>query len=170
MRAAAGLVAALLLTAVMAPAGRAASQTVNYLYDDLGRMTHAIFDSSWVIEYTWDDNGNLLQREVKAFTVDVPAGPGSTHQFWLGPAAPNPFDLGTRIRFSLAERTHVRLDLYDVAGRHVRSLVKRELGPGEHTVEWDGLSGSGRRVASNVYFYVLRAGAFEATRQVILMR
>jgi YD repeat-containing protein len=170
MRAAAFLLAALFLAAGWAPPAHAASQTVSYLYDDLGRMTHAIYDSSWVLEYTWDDNGNLLQREVKAFTVEVPPGPGSAHRFWLGPAAPNPFDLGTQIRFSLAERTYVRLDLYDVAGRHVRTLVKQELGPGGHTAEWDGLSGSGRRAASNVYFYVLRAGTFEATRQIILMR
>lgn len=149
---------------------RAATQTLTYVYDDLGRMTHAIYDSAWVIEYTWDENGNLLRREAKAFTVDVEPGPGAALLYWLGPAAPNPFGKGTQIRFSLAERTHVRLDVYDAAGRHVRSIVNEELGPGEHGTVWDGLSDAGRRLPSNVFFYVLKAGSFEATRQMVLLR
>jgi hypothetical protein len=78
---------------------------------------------------------------------------------------PNPFNPVTQIRFTLPEATWVRLDIFNVLGQSVTTLVNRRLDAGEHMAPWDGC-----RAASGVYFYRLQAGSFTATRKMILMR
>lgn len=84
---------------------------------------------------------------------------------------PNPFNPMTRIRYELARRSSVSLGIYDVAGRLVRRLVRgEELGPGNHSVLWDGLDDSGHRAASGVYFYRLKVLDFTDTRKMVLLK
>jgi hypothetical protein len=78
---------------------------------------------------------------------------------------PNPFNPSTTIRFTIAERRHVTIEVYDAAGRIVRSLVDEELHAGEHTVVFDALN-----VSSGVYLYRLSAGDAVAARRMILLR
>lgn len=87
--------------------------------------------------------------------------------FALGQNSPNPFRPSTVIRFTLPESRPVALDVFDVAGRRIRSLVQGPLGPGTHTVVWDGTSDHGERVASGVFFYRLTAGADRAQRKMV---
>lgn len=84
--------------------------------------------------------------------------------FSLSQSAPNPFQHSTMIRFGVPRATRVSLELFDVAGHRVRTLVDRVLDPGYHseTLRSDGL-------ASGVYFYRLRAGAFMQSRKLVLM-
>ncbi|MBN1886118.1 MAG: hypothetical protein JW876_11440 [Candidatus Krumholzibacteriota bacterium] len=98
---------------------------------------------------------------------DVPAATWTTN---LLPAFPNPFNPATAISFELAGRTRVTLDLYDVAGRKIRSLFSEIRDAGRHRVSWDGLDDHGRPVASGVYFCRLRAGVYEATGRLVLVR
>jgi hypothetical protein len=68
------------------------------------------------------------------------------------PAFPNPFNPNTTLRFDLAKSGVVRLDIVDVRGRIVRSLVRcRQAAAGEHRVVWDGRDDRGQRLASGVY-------------------
>ncbi len=87
--------------------------------------------------------------------------------FALGQNSPNPFRPTTAIRFTLPEARPVSLDVFDVAGRRIRSLVRGPLGPGAHTVVWDGTSDHGERVSSGVFFYRLSAGADRAQRKMV---
>jgi len=83
---------------------------------------------------------------------------------------PNPFNPSTTIAFGLAERAHVSLRVYDAAGRLAATLAEGTLPAGNHAIEWDGRGADGIPAASGVYFYRLRAGAFEETRKMILLR
>jgi len=56
----------------------------------------------------------------------------------LDPNVPNPFTPNTRIGYAVAERSHIRLQIMDLAGRVVRTLVDRTLVPGQYSEEWDG--------------------------------
>lgn len=69
---------------------------------------------------------------------------------------PNPFNAGTAIRFVIPRSGWVRLVVYDILGRPVRSLVEGEVAAGAHTVSWDGKDGRGQSMASGVYLYVLQ--------------
>jgi hypothetical protein len=89
----------------------------------------------------------------------------------LGENYPNPFNPSTTIPFTLEARSQVRIDVYDVAGRLVRTLVERVRAGGVvHEVTWDGKDLTGRRVASGVYFVTLTAGAIEQTRKITLLK
>lgn len=83
---------------------------------------------------------------------------------------PNPFNPSTEISFFLPSPGDVRLDVYDVQGRHVRCLVEGSRGAGEHTVSWDGLDRTGRAVDSGVYFYRLMTGKEQISRKMVLLR
>jgi hypothetical protein len=83
---------------------------------------------------------------------------------------PNPFNPATSIRFSLASRQHVTIDVYDVAGKHVVNLVNEVKPAGIQQVRWNGGDSGDRYVASGVYFVRMatRDGAF--TRKVVLLK
>ena len=61
----------------------------------------------------------------------------------------------------------VRVDLYDVSGRRVRTLFDAERSAGRGSVAWDGRLADGRTAASGVYFVRLRAGSLTATRKIV---
>jgi hypothetical protein len=84
---------------------------------------------------------------------------------------PNPFRGETRFLFALpGEKAAVRLTVYDLAGRRVRSLVSGELPGGRHSVTWDGRNDEGGHVATGVYVYRLESGAQSLTRKLVLLR
>jgi YVTN family beta-propeller protein len=83
---------------------------------------------------------------------------------------PNPFNPTTTIRFSIAADSHVRLIVYDVAGRRVRTLVDGNRRADMYKVDWDGRNDSGQQVATGVYFYRITAGKFTHTRKMLLLK
>jgi len=83
---------------------------------------------------------------------------------------PNPFNPSTAIAFYLPQRSHVRIDVYDVAGRLITTLVDETRPAGRHSVDWNGQDDAGRTAASGVYFYRMRADKFEQTRKMVLLR
>ena len=83
---------------------------------------------------------------------------------------PNPFNPETRIELELSQNARAVLHIYDGSGRRVRTLLDRDLPAGVHGVSWDGRDDSGQILASGVYFYELRAGAFVAGRRMVLLR
>jgi hypothetical protein len=78
---------------------------------------------------------------------------------------PNPFNPVTTVRFALPSPTRVTLTVYDVAGRRVATLVKRDMSPGYYTEVFNGAG-----LASGVYFYRLQAGDFIQTRKLVLLK
>jgi hypothetical protein len=83
---------------------------------------------------------------------------------------PNPFNPGTSIRYSVPEAQQVRVEVYDVAGRLVRSLVNRVESPGVREVAWEGSDNDGRPVSSGIYFVRLSGDRRVASRKMVLIR
>jgi hypothetical protein len=83
---------------------------------------------------------------------------------------PNPFNLSTKIEFTLPKSGYVNLDIYDVLGRKVRSLVSEYLPSGQKSVLWDGKNDSGKEVATGIYFYQLRTNDFTETKKLVLLK
>jgi len=83
---------------------------------------------------------------------------------------PNPFNPSTSIRFYLPERTAVRLEIFDAAGRQVRTLINGERERGYAEAFWDGTCDRGHAVASGVYFCRLEAGKHGVSRKMVLLR
>jgi hypothetical protein len=83
---------------------------------------------------------------------------------------PNPFNPETTIRFSLPEASDVSLDVYDIGGRLVETIVRGHFEAGRHEAVWLGLDSDGRPAASGTYFYRLRAGDKVLTGKMTLIR
>jgi hypothetical protein len=88
--------------------------------------------------------------------------PGRYHLFQN---YPNPFNPRTNIRFSLPQREHVTLKIFDLLGKEVATLVEGDLAPGEHAVVFDG-----NGLSSGVYLCHFKAGSFVEQRKLVLLR
>ena len=91
-------------------------------------------------------------------------------EFRLAQNYPNPFNPTTTIRFDLPEQALVKLQVYNILGQHVRSLMNRKMNPGYHAVLWDGKNDQGLRVSSGVYYYRISAGDFTAYKKMALLK
>jgi parallel beta-helix repeat protein len=90
--------------------------------------------------------------------------------FALAQNYPNPFNPSTAISFVIPEAAQVMLQIYDVRGQLVKTLVDRMLAAGRHQVIWHGDNASGQQVASGVYFYRMQAGSFSQSKTMLLVR
>jgi S-formylglutathione hydrolase FrmB len=83
----------------------------------------------------------------------------------LYPASPNPFDASTTLRFDLARSGHTRLDVFDLSGRLVRTMLDSALPAGAHSVEF-----ASDDLAGGIYLFVLQAGVDSRTGRCVLLR
>ena len=91
-------------------------------------------------------------------------------EFSLGQNFPNPFNLSTKIGFSIPARGDVKISIYNILGRKIRTLIDKTYSAGSHTVVWDGTDGYGSLVASGIYFYNIKSGEFNQTRKMTLVK
>ncbi|MBX2993140.1 MAG: T9SS type A sorting domain-containing protein [Bacteroidetes bacterium] len=103
-------------------------------------------------------------------TNSVKELPGIAQEFSLGQNYPNPFNPTTNIRFSLPKDEHVTLQVYDVTGALVKTIVDQTLRSGNAEATWDGTNDNGSKVASGMYLYRLKAGNFVTTKKMIMMK
>ncbi|MDH4158410.1 MAG: T9SS type A sorting domain-containing protein, partial [candidate division Zixibacteria bacterium] len=83
---------------------------------------------------------------------------------------PNPFNPSTSIRLALPQAGHVTLEVFNILGQTVATVVDREMPAGYHTVVWDGDDNGGSRVASGVYFYRMTSGDYQQNRKMVLLK
>ena len=85
--------------------------------------------------------------------------------FRLSQNYPNPFNPTTHINFRIAKAEKVTLEIYNITGQRVATLINSDLKAGEYTVDWNA-----QRFASGIYFYHLKAGSFTQTKKMILVK
>jgi hypothetical protein len=96
---------------------------------------------------------------------------GQASSFKLSQNYPNPFNPTTRIQFSVPETEKVRLEVYDIQGKLIKTLVDYDLyQPGSYEVSWNGLDNKGNKVASGIYFAKMNAGKFAQTKKMNLLK
>ena len=104
-------------------------------------------------------------------TPEQPTGAARVAVNRLEQNYPNPFNRQTTIAFSLKVRGHVRIDVFNVAGERVRTVLDETRAAGSYSdVRWDGRDASGSAVASGVYFYKLVTDGFSDTRKMVLLK
>jgi serine protease AprX len=106
------------------------------------------------------------------FALEILAGgppPAGSTSFMFHPATPNPFRDRTTLHFALDHKQHVRLDILDIRGRHLRRLVDRPISAGEHCFCWRGRDDAGRRVSGGVYMARLNAGSREISVKLLYL-
>lgn len=83
---------------------------------------------------------------------------------------PNPFNASTKISYRLTEAAATSLEIFNLRGELVRSLVNEVQSPGSYQVDWDGTDSEGREVSSGLYFYRLTSGEVSQTQKMSLLR
>ncbi len=96
--------------------------------------------------------------------------PGVPRFYSLSQNYPNPFNPITRIGYSLPKGSYVKLEIYNILGQKVATLVDGFQKPGYKTIFWDGTSEGGIPVSSGIYFYRLRAGRFSDTKKMVVLK
>jgi hypothetical protein len=109
-----------------------------------------------------DFNGQFEYSDIIAVEVNT------LREFKLEQNYPNPFNPSTNIGFTIAEREFVTLNVYDILGREVISLVNEELPAGEYQIEFG--SNLIHQIPSGVYVYNLKVGIFSESKRMILIK
>ena len=92
-------------------------------------------------------------------------------QFALHQNYPNPFNPSTQISFDVPEGSElVRLNIYNILGKKVSTLLNNVMSPGKHKIEWNAKDNEGNPVASGIYFYELNSSSFTARKKMLLIR
>ena len=93
-----------------------------------------------------------------------------TRGFELFPNYPNPFNATTQIAYSLPNDAHVSLDIRNVLGEHVLTLINKKQKQGPYTINWFGRDSRGKILSSGLYFCTLKTGDYSKTIKLVLSR
>jgi endonuclease I len=113
------------------------------------------------------DHPEWVSALYEGITSDVPAAAAAGA---IESVYPNPFNPETTVSFSLAEAGLVRLEVYGVDGRLVRTLLSGPMDAGTFTTMWDGRDDAGRSVPSGAWFVRMSAGRTADTQKVMLLK
>lgn len=92
-------------------------------------------------------------------------------QYTLSQNFPNPFNPETSIQYTVPLKTQpVKLVVYDMLGRHIKTLANENKSPGTHAVRWDATNEQGITVGSGLYFYRIQIGEFSQVRKMMFVR
>ena len=158
---------------------------IPYNYTDLTDTTFTFFpDSStysgqnnnyiWSLYTTEENLPEVLDGQSGVFFVFLPAMNIESNEipndFMLYNAFPNPFNPGTTIRFDLPEDSFVTIKVYDMVGRHVKSLLKNNISAGRRLIIWDGTNSFEQPASAGTYFYTIKTDRYSQTKKMILLK
>jgi hypothetical protein len=134
-------------------------------------------DSARVVFYAYNDQDVFAgTAEVLVYdpntVVDVqdPVGLDLPTSFAITQNYPNPFNPMTTIEYSVPSRTDVTIEIFNVLGQKVRSLVRGSKSAGSYRIEWNGNDDSGKPVSTGVYLYRFQAGDMVYTKKMLLIK
>ena len=93
---------------------------------------------------------------------------GRPRKLQLEMAGPNPFQSNTALRIYLERDTHVKLEVMDVLGKHIRLLADQKMKYGWATIDWDGLDNRGQQISSGVY--LIKLSAYSGTTMLKVLK
>ncbi len=115
----------------------------------------------YVDDFTVHSNGGHVSNE----DPTVPA-----LQTSLNGNYPNPFNPETTISLSLKDTAPVKVEIFNLKGQLVKTLVNETLPAGNHNLVWKGVDNHGKAVSSGVYFYKMSTGKYSSTKKMIMMK
>ncbi len=118
----------------------------------------------WIVD---GDRDSLHKIDILAIATDIDYQPIRSFpvDFHLSQNFPNPFNPSTRIKFALPESGTVKLEVYNALGRHIETLLNRQMNAGTHEVEFNA-----KDLSSGIYYYRISTGEFQAVRKMILLK
>ena len=135
-----------------------------------------VFILGFPFETIYDESERitLAGRVLYYFGYDVQLGKMADHikpeEFKIYANYPNPFNPVTKIKYSVPEYSRVRIVIFDMLGRKIKTLIDDNQGPGNHLVEWNATNELGLAVSSGLYFYKTQSGNFMSTNKMCFLK
>ncbi len=153
--------------------GQSISKTLNYTVPAGIDPAH-----SKLVAFVYKVNSPLSTGEIQQGEQwDVPGTVTSTAEqsvvpttFAISQNYPNPFNPTTTLDYAVSNQSFVAINVYNLLGQEVRTLVSEEKAVGTYTVQWDGKDKSGGVLPSGMYLYRMSAGNFVETKKMIFMK
>jgi len=83
---------------------------------------------------------------------------------------PNPFNPVTSIGYDLPEDSYIKISVYDIMGRRIKTLFDGQQATGHWVIQWDGTNNKGHVVGTGSYFYILESGQVKKTKKMVLIK
>ena len=134
------------------------------------------YDGKLIVGGNFTDAGGKVSLGLAAWTKHDPTDVGEQDRTNLPKACslvqnyPNPFNPTTTIEYNVPTRTHVTVEIFNLLGQHVRTLVDELKSAGSYKAEWNGTDATGKSVSTGVYLYRLKAGDFVETKKMLLLK
>lgn len=91
-------------------------------------------------------------------------------EYQLEPNFPNPFNSKTTIRYQIKEAGHINIEIYDILGQQVRTLIDQHQTVGYYSIRWDGTNEQGQALASGIYIVRIKSSRFIKSRKLVLVK
>ena len=126
-------------------------------------------NEGWILGGGIGKSGVILHTTSGGIATSINQEPNDTPDY-LSQNYPNPFKEDTEIEFKLAKTSKIKLDILNINGQLVRTLVNNILEPGSHQVHWDSRDEPGNQLPDGVYLYRLTVNEFVQTKSMVLIR
>jgi hypothetical protein len=90
--------------------------------------------------------------------------------YGLGQNYPNPFNSQTNIEYQVPNQSYIKLEIYDILGQKIRTLINEEKNPGNFSINWNGKNDFGNSVNSGIYFIKFSSDSFSDTKKMTLLK
>ncbi len=140
--------------------------------DDAAGVSMRARFTSFPTGYAWFDDFSIEEVKEVVVSIEDPETPSTTlaSSYELMQNYPNPFNPETVIEYRVPHRGKVQLNIYNMLGQKIRTLVDDVLPAGTYQVVWDGLDDYGNRVATGVYLYQLKGQNALITKKMMLIK
>jgi len=122
-------------------------------------------------------SGDPTNSALRYAAIDIDFGGNSSSDVTITPTAellgqnyPNPFNPTTTIAYNMIEEGNVSIEVFNIRGQLVKTLINEHMTVGEHTLVWEGTNNNSQKVSSGMYFYKMKSGNYSSTKKMILMK
>jgi hypothetical protein len=161
------------LTVDLIPGAGTTSQATDYIWEDTQQPSVGAEYWYWLESVSYSGATETFGPVTLTIPYEEPGqnNPEVPRVYGLMQNHPNPFNPSTEISFVLPQSAHCTIDVYDIAGRRIKTLLNEPVaGEEPKSVIWQGDDAQGNPVASGIYYYKMYAGKYTSTKKMILMK
>ena len=146
------------ITTLFIPAGSNCAVILRDMVDSASAGSYVVFDA---LRFVNTANAKITdEQSQQVFPTDIT----------LHPAYPNPFNTSTTLSYELLVNSVVKIDIFDILGDHVKTVLNEKQAPGYKMIVWDGTNDRNKTVPTGIYYYTVSTNRFSQINKVVLIK
>jgi hypothetical protein len=121
-------------------------------------------------EYLYKTGGTLNSYQISLPELDTHWESTQLVEFTLSQNYPNPFNPTTTLQYELPTDAQVKIRIFDILGKEVKTLVNNQQNAGFKSIQWNATNNADQPVSAGLYLYTIEAGAFRQTKKMVLLK